>query len=212
MIRALIIANGEIRDYTKLAEKLKEYTFNYVICCDGGVKHLKYLGIKPNYIIGDFDSADKNLVEQYDADGCEIEIFNVDKDFTDSELGINKGIDLGCEELVLIGGTGGRMDHTMANLNLGVLALSNDCNLIIVDELNVVHTVVGSIKIENKIGQNCSIIPLTLELNGVITKGLKYPLDNETIYLGETRPISNVIVDENAEIKIAKGVAFVVLS
>ncbi len=212
MIRALIIANGEIKDYTKVAKKLKDYTFNYVICCDGGVKHLKYLGITPNYIIGDFDSADGALVQQYRELGSKIEEFEVDKDFTDSELGVNKAIDLDCNESILIGGTGGRIDHTMANLNLGLLALSNNCNLIIVDELNVVHTVIEKIEIKNKAGQNCSIMPITLELEGVTTKGLKYSLNNESVYLGQSRTVSNLVLDDVAEITISKGVAFVILS
>lgn len=212
MIRALVIANGEIKDYTKLAEKLKDYTFNYVICCDGGVRHLKYLGITPNYIIGDFDSADKSLVEQYNTEECEIEIFGVEKDFSDSELGINKGIELGCEELILIGGTGGRLDHTIANLNLGVLALSQNCNLIIIDEINIVYTMVGTLKLENKKGQTCSILPLTKILEGVTTSGLKYSLKDEDIFLGETRPISNLITEDSASISIKKGLASVILS
>ncbi len=212
MKRALLVANGQIKNYAEIAKKLNEYTFDFIICCDGGVNHLDNTEIIPNYIVGDFDSAQNELVERYKNMGCQIDTFPVDKNFTDSELGINRCIQLGCDEIILIGGTGDRLDHTIGNLNLGLLALSNNCNLIVIDETNIIYTVMNSISLENKKGQTCSIIPISLELEGITTVGLKYPLHNETICLGETRPISNVIIEDKAEIKIHKGLAHVILS
>ncbi len=212
MKRALLVANGEIKNYSEVAKKLDEYTFDCVICCDGGVNHLEGTNIIPNYIVGDFDSAQSELVDKYKAMGCEIDAFPVDKDFTDSELGINKCIQLGCEEIVLIGGIGDRLDHTISNLNLGLLALSNNSNLIIIDEINTIYTVMNSVNLENKKGYTCSIIPISLELEGITTTGLKYPLNNERICLGQTRPISNVIIEDKAEITINKGLAHIILS
>ncbi len=212
MKRALLVASGEINDYKMLTKKLEEYTFNYVICCDGGVNHLESTNIIPNYIVGDLDSANLDLVEKFKKIGCIVEEFEEDKDFTDSELGINKALQLQCDELVLIGGIGNRIDHTIANLNLGVFALSNNCNLIVIDEVNTVYTVVDEISLKNKKGMTCSIVPISLELEGVTTQGLKFPLYNEVIYLGQTRPISNVIVENFAKIKINKGLAHVILS
>ncbi len=212
MISALVIANGEIENYDRLGDKLKDYEFNYVICCDGGVRHLKKLGVKPNFIIGDFDSANKNIVEEYSNQNCEIEVFNVEKDYTDGELGINKAIDLKCEEIIFIGATGCRMDHTLANINLGMLALSNDCNLIVIDEYNIIYTIKDRVRITNKIDSNCSIVPITPVAYGVSTTGLKYPLNKEDVYLGHTRTISNLIIDDVADISIERGIVNVILS
>ena len=81
---------------------------DYLIAADGGLKHMESLGVTPNAIIGDFDSLN------YIPTGAEV--FPVEKDDTDMMLAIKKGLERGCREFHLYGGTGGRRsDHTVAN-------------------------------------------------------------------------------------------------
>lgn len=211
MKNALIICNGLIEDYDRIIKKLKNESFNYVICCDGGLKHMSMLGIKPHYIIGDFDSLDPLLLKSYEESSI-IEKHSVDKDDTDSQLGVKKAIELKCNNITLIGGTGKRLDHTMANIHLCIYCKSYDINLQVIDEYNIVQVVVDSIVVKNKKGFYCSLIPITLRVENVVARGLKYPLVRETIYIGETRTISNEITNNEMKIAIKKGILCLIIS
>ena len=81
----------------------------YVIAADGGLATLEKLGIQPDFILGDFDSLG------YVPDGKNIEVHKVEKDDTDMMLSVERAVESGYNEIEIFGGTGGRIDHTVAN-------------------------------------------------------------------------------------------------
>ncbi len=212
MKNALVIGSGNIRNYQNIINKLQGDEYDYVICCDGGARHLKKLKLEPDYIVGDLDSIYEGVYNLY-KDDCIVEKYEEEKDETDGHLGIKKALELKCKKITFIGGSvGERLDHTLCNLNLGIYTITNNCDMKIVDESNIVYIVAEKLEIKNKKGSNCSIIPITLKLEGVKTEGLKYKLDRDTVYIGESKTISNVIVEDSAYISLEKGIAFVILS
>lgn len=209
---ALLICNGDIIDYDITKNRLWEY--DIIIVCDGGLRHVHKLGVVPNYIIGDFDSVDSNLLEQYKNSDTIIETFDIDKDYTDTELGLKKAIELDCEDVHIIGGIGSRLDHTIANIMLIKQGIESDVNIALINEYNIVNMLVDEscINIKNKVGYNCSIIPITRKIVGVTTVGLKYQLNDDVLYMNATKGISNVIESNDCSIVMKKGECLVIVS
>ena len=114
-MKAVVFANADITDYSFCTEYIKDAV---IICCDGGMRHAMKLGITPDYIVGDFDSVSSDVLEYYRSQNIELKQVPCRKDETDMELGINHAIEIGADDITLIGGIGSRMDHTLANVFL----------------------------------------------------------------------------------------------
>lgn len=197
-MRALIIGNGDIKNYDNIMRKIGRT--DLIICADGGYNHVKKMGITPDVLIGDLDSAIgyediKNRVE-----------YPTRKDFTDGELAVMYAEEHGCDSVVMVGMTGDRLDHTFADI-----MLLNKCkNGVVIDDNNEIYLLRDRLRINGKCGQTLSIIPVTADARGISTSGLEYPLDNETLYFSSTRGISNVMTADICEITINEGLALVV--
>ncbi len=209
---ALLICNGSIADYAYIKEQVKEAGF--VICCDGGLKHAEELGLTPDVAIGDFDSAPKVLIDKYKSAGVPFLTFQTKKDLTDSELGVNyaleRSYEKGISEVVIIGGTGTRLDHTLANVHLLLVLLKNNMPARLLDEHNSVRLTDSRLIISGEKDKVVSFIPLTEEVSGVYTKGLEYALFGDTLTIGQTRSICNVMTGSEAEVKIESGLLLVI--
>ena len=142
MKKVLIITGG--RTETDLvAEVYDSYSPDIVIVADRGVIAARELNIIPEYVVGDFDSGDAAVVEyfrtQFEICGKPmIKTFNPEKDETDTELAISLALTLNPSELVILGATGTRLDHTMANIELLYRIMQSGINARIIDEYNVI--------------------------------------------------------------------------
>lgn len=201
-MRAVIIGNGIIENYDIIKKKLR--SDDYVICADGGYNHAKKLGVKPSVVIGDMDSIGDN-----DYDG---EIINlpIRKDFTDSEVCAKYILLKHFEEVMMLGFTGKRQDHSLANLLLLKQFADAETNAYIVDEYNEIHYTKPETNIYGKKGDLVSIIPITGNLAGVTTKGLDYPLNDETLIFGESRGVSNVMTSNKCTITVQSGFGLII--
>lgn len=198
-MRAVIIGNGEIRDYTYIKTFLKPDDF--IICADGGLRHVKGLGVDADIAIGDFDSYTKS-------DKIESIVYPSHKNLTDGEIAVDYAIENGYSEILLLAMTGSRLDHTFTN----IFQLSKRGNITLIDDDNEIHIVKNSIIIEGQKGKTLSIIPVFSDLIGVTVTGVYYPLDNETLYFGEGRGNSNVIVDDLCTISVKGGIGLVFIN
>lgn len=201
-MRAVIIGNGIIENYDKIKQRLR--ADDYVICADGGYNHAKKLGIKPAVVVGDMDSIGDN-----DYDG---EIINlpIRKDFTDSEVCIKYILLKHFEEVMMLGFTGKRQDHSITNMLLLKQFADVETNAYIVDEYNEIRFTSNENNIYGKKGDIVSIIPITGDLVGVTTQGLDYPLDNETLAFGESRGVSNIMKSDKCKITITSGQGLII--
>lgn len=199
-MRAIIIGNGTINDYTTLKNTVT--CDDFVICADGGYYHAQKCNIVPDLIIGDFDSS---KIPDNDIEKC---IYPKRKDFTDSEISVMYACENGYDEIIMFGMTGTRLDHTLNNMLL-LFRCKNSC---MIDDNNEIYPFTDKIEFVGKKGKTLSIIPINGDLCGLKTKGLDYPLNDETIHIGESRGNSNVIVDDVCEIKTKSGKGFVIIS
>ncbi len=203
-MRAVIIGNGEIKDYDFIAGKLRKS--DYIICADGGYRHAVKLGIKPDVLIGDMDSIGD---ESYDG-----EIINlpVRKDFTDSEVCIKYVLLKDFDEILMLGFIGTRLDHTITNLMLLKQIAESGKKGKIIDEHNEIYFALEENIIYGKKGDLLSLIPFGGDLNGITAFGLDYPLENETLIFGESRGVSNVMTSGKCTVNIGGGSGLIIKS
>lgn len=199
---ALIVGNGEVSE--KIKPLLPENA--YVICADGGFRHMDKLGLTPDIVIGDMDSVKADL------HGEKTIVYPVRKDFTDSEIAVNYAIDNGFSDLVLIGFTGTRTDHTLTNLFLLKGISERGARAEIIDEHNVIRYAEKENIIRGKKGDIVSIIPIGGDVSGITTEGLDYPLSSETLEFGKGRGVSNVMTGDECRITVKNGSALIIKS
>ncbi len=194
-MRAILFAGGNLPSRGKIEEYVNDKDF--IICADSGYDHAKKVGVNPDIIIGDMDS-----VKSTDIDINKI-VYPKRKDYTDSELIMEYALEKGYDELIMFGFIGTRMDHTITNISL--LLKYSELDAVIVDENNEIRAAGKTNIIKGKRGDIISIIPIGGDLVGISTKNLEYPLENETLYFGEGRGVSNVMEKEICEIEIKSG-------
>lgn len=171
-----------------------------VLAADGGYRHCQASGIIPDLLLGDFDSLE-NLPQTIPH-----HTFPVEKDDTDTMLAIKYGLDQGCRTFHLYGGTGGRMDHTLANLqSLAYLAQRNAIGYLY-DE-HYVSTALwnGTLSLPAREEGIFSLFCLGAEAQGVSIRGGQYPLDNASLSPFFPLGVSNHFQGQPVEIQVADG-------
>lgn len=174
---------------------------DFIVCADSGYSFAKKAGLTPNLIIGDFDSLKEELPQN-----TEVVKLNTHKDDTDTEHCVMECIRRGYKDFLLLGSIGGRTDHTFANI--ATLAFLSEYNYNGIarnngEEIRILKE--GSYEMNNKKGLIFSVFPYGCESVNVTYKGAEYMLNNMTLTYNVSRGISNVFVDDEAEITINRG-------
>lgn len=209
-MKGLIISSGEIKDYELLKTIVEEN--NYVVCADGGVNHLLKIEKMPDIVLGDLDSIGEEELKLIEKKNIKIKKFSEMKDDTDTELCINYILKKGFKDITLMGVTGTRLDHTLANIYLLKKIDSLEAKASIVDEHNIIHYVKNSIVLNRREDYFVSIIPISSDGVVVSIEGFLYPLKNEHLEFSSSRGISNKIIEKRGYIKVYKGSAIVIES
>ena len=203
MNRVLIVAGGSIS--SDVIDKVPSW--DYVIAADGGIKFCEKLDIVPDMLVGDFDSATDIDKAAYEGKGVKIHTYVPEKDLTDTHIAVYKALELSPREILIIGATGRRMDHTLANI--GMLQFIDKSGIVgtIIDEHNRISIISHNITIYRKdtIGTYISFIPYSNVVTGVSLRGFKYPLDNRKLYLGDSLGVSNELVEDIGYVDIEEG-------
>lgn len=202
--RCIIIGGGDCS-----ANFLKENVNpenDYIICADSGYDYAKSAGLTPDLLIGDFDSI--SAIPKF----ANMITLPVEKDITDCVAAYNEGIKLGFSNFVLFGGTGGRFEHTFANISLMANASKNNIDFIIVDEMHAFRCITNSfVKISHKNNQQISVFAFGGAAHGVTLNGFHYPLKDFTLDpFNGAFSTSNDIVDEFGEIIVDSGTVVIV--
>ena len=210
-MKGLIVCGGIIRDYDMVSKEASKADF--IICADGGVTHAKKAGVTPGLIVGDMDSVVKDALACFKEKDIPIETYPTDKDMTDSEIGIWKAVDMGINDLVILGATKSRLDHCIGNVLVLKRLLDNNVKAVIKDENNEIRLINDKIELKKDEGYKVSLLPLTNEVRGITTRGLKYALDNGTLIMGKSIGVSNEFTKEEvARITIKEGLLLVIKS
>ncbi len=186
---------------------IKKNINDLIIAADGGYRYLLEAGIEPDIIIGDFDSF--GIVPE----GDNVLKLNPVKDITDMHAAAQIGIEKGYSEFHIYGACGGRIDHTLANIQLAV-SLAQKTIKVLIHNGNTKITAIcnGSISFPNEYEGYVSVFAYSDECTGVYIKGLKYTLENATLTNSFPLGVSNEFIGCESEITIGHGTAVIVIN
>ncbi len=205
--RILIFLNGESVPVNYWQELIPGAL---IIAADGGVRALKQRSLFPQVLLGDFDSLEEGELAQLEPYILEVRNFPAEKDQTDAELALEYALSSGVKEIVLIGGLGKRIDHALANLMLLVKIDSQGKRGRMLNRESEIFLVPGEIQLVREPGQLISLLPLT-DVEGVEVEGCQYPLNGDSLRVGETRGISNAFIQNIVRIRKKTGLLLAIL-
>jgi len=199
--RAVLFANGQARP----GFEVSLLPGDFLVAVDGGLRHLKRLGLRPQLLIGDLDSVDASeLAEIMDA-GIEVQRFPPAKDQTDLELALEYARKAGYAQIVIAYPFGDRVDHTLGNLSLLARPDLAEKTLSLEDGQVEARLFNTSASLPTQAGDLVSLIAWGEPVEEIITTGLEYPLNHETLVPWQTRGISNVALADSIELDFKSG-------
>ena len=197
---AYLFLNGELRgDKNFYLDFIKNHKGD-IYCADGGANFCYELTLIPKEIYGDFDSIKNDVKEFYQEKNVKFIKFKVEKDYTDSELLLNE-IQNKYDVIYCIAGLGGSIDHELTNINL----LDKYSNLIFISEKEKIFKIDSDSKFNDMINTKISFVIFSDEVKALTLKGFKYNIENLDIKKGEARCISNIIIENEANLSIKSG-------
>lgn len=204
----VIISGGSINDAFAV-EMINEIQPEYVIGVDSGLEFLYRNQIVPTHIVGDFDSVNPAIIAHYkEQSSVPIQEFNPMKDATDTEIAMRLAVELGVKKLWILGATGTRLDHVMANIQILRIALDQGIEAYIVDECNRISLWDKEICLrrQESFGTYFSLLPFGDVVQNVSIEGAKYPLSDYRMTNHESRCVSNEFQEEEVRISFSDGI------
>ena len=146
-------------------------------------------------------------------EGIEVLKVPAEKDFTDTQMAVKEALERGADELVIIGGLGGRLDHTLSNVSILSELWKIRVHTVMTDGFNRVRYLnSSSTLVPRSHFKYVSVIALSEKLKGVSIEGCKYPLDNATLLKANQYAVSNEILGNCALISLKKGECLIIES
>lgn len=209
-MKTILFLGGRIREDFALSYYHSQ-KFDRLIAVDGGLFAVDRLGLCPTDIVGDFDTVSGEILNKYrKKEEIHIREFNPEKDATDSQIGVETALALKSDEIHILGATGARMDHTLANIQLLALPLKAHVPCRLMDEYNCIRLIDESTVItkENQYGTYISLLPFTETVTGLTLRGFKYPLNRHTMDVRDnlTLGISNELTEPTGRITVESGI------
>ena len=183
---------------------------DYVIAADSGLEQASRLGLTVDLVVGDMDSVDPAVLEEAIADGVAVETYPHTKDATDLELALSEAVKHGAKRVVIFGGTGGRVDHFLANALLLASPAWADLDVDWLIGRSRVTAARTGVQLHGKAGDLVTLLAVGEPVGGVTTVGLEYPLEDDVLLASTTRGVSNVMLEETASVSLRSGVLVVI--
>lgn len=184
----------------------------FVVAADSGLDAAETLGIGVDVVVGDMDSVSAPALRRAEKAGARIERHPADKDTTDLELALVAALEVGSDEIVVLGGHGGRLDHLLGNALL--LASPRFVDRNIRWQIGAVTVMPGrpghTTEIAGAPGDRVSLLPVGGPATGIVTTGLVWPLAGENLEPGSTRGISNEMAAAVATIDLTAGIVLII--
>lgn len=200
----LVFANGIIEELSWVEPYLAQA--RHVVAADGGIRHPLALGHLPDVLIGDLDSLPEGVEEELVNWDIEVVRYPPAKDETDLELALLYAAHrFPDDDLIILGGFGGRVDHMLANILLLAHPALSGHPIYLVEDRQRVWLITGETIISGRAGDTVSLVALGGDVSVSQTTGLRWPLIDEVLAFGPARGISNEMTGESATVRLAGG-------
>lgn len=180
----------------------------FVIAADSGLDHARLLSVPVALVVGDLDSASQEGLTE--AESAQIERHSTDKDASDLTLAMRAAARRGGQRVIVVGGSGGRIDHFLTNC---AVLTSDEFSSLQVEWLvgpAVISVVRTEVEILGKPGDMITLLAQGGDATGVTTEGLRWALSGETIRHGSSRGLSNELIADRARVAVRSGVLLVI--
>ncbi len=204
--KGILLANGT-PPAKEVFRFLSDNGYKTLFCADGGANSAYELSLTPDYVIGDLDSI-RDDVKDHFSSRCEI-IHYERQDDTDLEKSLKFAIEKGFEEVVLLGGTGDRLDHTICNLGIVLKFFGKITIKLVHDNSILVPYADGEYVIKTIPNETVSLYGFNNETL-ITSEGLQYPLERIPLPFGVRESTSNVAEGYSVRLKIENGIVFVI--
>lgn len=183
---------------------------DYLIAVDGGILYCQVLEVEPDLILGDFDSVNtewQEAIRELEKQVPEkVERLCPQKDDTDMLAALKRGLKKGYRDFRLYAATGGRLEHTIANLQCLLFLKHQQATGYVMDGSGMMLVLEKEeVSFRKEMEGYLSIFSLGKEARGVTLKGLKYPLNDYTMTNDNPIGISNEFIGEEASVAVEDG-------
>jgi len=207
MSRCVIVSAGPFRDPVQLSGLL--LPDDYVIAADGGWQLACLLGVRPAILVADFDSMP---IPELSGD-VKVITLPVQKDVTDTAEALKIGFEAGYREFLLLGCTGGRLDHLQAALTVAADYARRGCALVLADEQNEIHLLTpGTYAFPTRDNEKISLFAFGGDVTGLFADGLLYDVTDMTLSPYDPLCVSNECMDEDFCITFKSGLLMLYFS
>lgn len=215
----IVLAGTDRKEATEKERKV------CIIAVDGGLKYCKEWKIHPDYLVGDFDTIEGEILQEYSIQSdIKISRYDPEKDLTDTDAAVNLAMEIIEQRMgqikeqenciYLLGGIGSRMDHTLANIGCLKKTMKHRIPMKILDRNNCIYGFDHSFSLQEKnliYKENLSLLSLE-RVEGLTIRGMKYTTEELSLPVLESRGVSNYITEKEATVEFTSGVLLVVES
>lgn len=207
MNRCVIVSAAPFRNPATLSGFLLEN--DYIIAADGGWQLAMQMGVTPAMLVADFDSSGVPAVPE----GVELITLPTEKDVTDTAEAMRLAYEMGYRSFLLLGCTGGRLDHQQATLAVAADYAQRGCEVVLADEQNEIHLLTaGSYVYPACPNEKVSLFAFGGDVTGLFVEGLKYSIADYTLSPFDALCVSNEWAEEDAGITFKGGLLLLYFS
>lgn len=197
MSRCVILCAAPMDDPQAVSSLLRED--DYILAADGGLHLARTLGVTPSAVIADFDSADV-------PSDVPLRRLPVRKDVTDTAAAVTFAREQGYTDFLILGGTGGRLDHQHANMLLLVTLARQGCRATLADAHNRITAATDSpVKVEHLPGWSLSLFAFDEAVTALSIRGASYPLERYDLQPADPLCVSNHTEGEECTVSFDSG-------
>lgn len=210
-MNSCVIVTGGKLDVQFAFEFMKEEQPKLLIAADKGLAFFEETGMLPTRIVGDFDTLGMELLPKYEALGVPIQTYDPVKDATDTEIAVRLAMELGADQITLLGASGGnRLDHLFGNVMTMMIPEKEGIPCFMVDPHNRLRILTKPLDIcrKEQYGKYISLVPLTTDVYGVTLTGFRYPLWDARLGVENfgSLGISNELTEDHGRIDFRSGI------
>ena len=214
---SVIISGGNINSDFALDFLKKKKEKVLCIAADRGLEFCSQNQILPDWAVGDFDSVSEKVLKEFEQEKeLKWKKLRPEKDDSDTQSAVNLAIELGSRKIEILGATGSRVDHIMANLGLLAYGCQKGISISLADDHNYISVLCspGTVLMrEEQFGRYVSFFPIGGDVKDLTLRGFKYPLNHYHLTVFDSGlTISNEIADEKAVVEFGSGMMLMIMS